>query len=162
MPSVYLLLGSNEGNSSALLESAYEEISKEIGAISQSSSIYRTEAWGKTDQNDFLNQAICIKTRKWPKTVLKLCLDIEKRLGRIRIGKWDPRTIDIDILFYGNKVINTDQLVVPHPQFEYRNFAIIPMMEIAPDFEHPVNEKSIEDLYKECEDELSVYVHKTK
>lgn len=162
MPSVYLLLGSNEGNSLALLESACEAISKGIGEISQSSSIYRTEAWGKTDQNDFLNQAVCVKTRKWPKTVLKLCLDIEKQLGRMRIEKWDPRTIDIDILFYGNKVINTDQLVVPHPQFEYRNFAIIPMMEIAPEFEHPINKKSIEELYKESEDELSVYAHDTK
>jgi len=158
MPSVFLLLGSNEGHSVELLKKVRKEISERIGDIRQASSIYITQAWGKTDQNDFYNQAIRVMTRKWPHTVLDLCLEIEKDLGRHRIEKWGPRTIDIDILFYGERIVNTKDLIIPHPHFEKRNFAIIPMLEIASNFKHPKNQKTIEDIYLESEDELSVYM----
>ncbi|PZR33762.1 MAG: 2-amino-4-hydroxy-6-hydroxymethyldihydropteridine diphosphokinase, partial [Azospira oryzae] len=120
------------------------------------SSLYQTSAWGKTDQPDFLNQVIEISYEGDPFLLLKSLLDIESKMGRVRIEKWGTRIIDIDILFYGNTIVNGSDLRVPHPQIPYRRFTLIPLVEIAPDFIHPVLHQSNTQLLHECTDLLEV------
>jgi len=158
VPQVFLLLGSNLGQRKRYLTQAKQAIETRIDEIQLCSSIYKTAAWGKTDQADFYNQVVMIKTRKYPQTVLKSILEIELDLGRERDELWGPRRIDIDILFYGNKIIKQDNLSVPHPAFQERNFAIIPMMEIAAAFMHPSMNISVEEIYNQSTDTCDVYL----
>lgn len=157
MQRIYLLLGSNLGERDQILHKAAEAISERVGDILEVSSVYETESWGKTGQPQFLNQVICIESSHSASTILNEVLEIEKLLGRERLEKWGSRTMDIDILFYGSAVINEPDLIVPHPYFQDRRFAVMPMLEIAPDFEHPVLGKTISTIALELTDELSVY-----
>jgi 2-amino-4-hydroxy-6-hydroxymethyldihydropteridine diphosphokinase len=97
------------------------------------SSLYRTPPWGKLDQPDFLNAAVAIETRHSPRALLDLCLDVERRLKRVREERWGPRLIDIDILVFGDRVIHETGLEVPHPRMLERAFVLEPLAEIAPD-----------------------------
>jgi 2-amino-4-hydroxy-6-hydroxymethyldihydropteridine diphosphokinase len=117
---IFLLLGSNQGDSRGNLSRAREAIQTLIGPIVTTSSFYRTAAWGKTNQPDFYNQVIQIDTVLEPHTLLDRILNIEYRLGRIRKEKWGPRIIDIDILFYHDKINNTADLILPHPGIPIR------------------------------------------
>jgi len=153
---IFLLLGSNIGNSSDFLYTAIEHISEKLGLVSKFSSVYKTKAWGNTDQDDYLNQVILVETEISPQMCLKEILNIESKMGRVRTEKWQPRTIDIDILFYGSHIIKTPGLEIPHPLIHKRLFALAPMNEIAGDFIHPVYEKNISTLLSECDDELKV------
>ncbi len=153
---VYLHTGSNIGEKEANLQKAATFIAEEIGEIKHISSLYETEAWGNTKQPNFLNQAIEVHTNLSPEDLLKQVHAIEQKLGRIRGQKWTARTIDIDILFYADQQINSTKLTIPHPHLHNRNFVLIPMMEIAPYFQHPTLEKTIEELYADCEDLLEV------
>lgn len=146
MISVFLLLGSNIGQRAFFLESAIVEIDKRVGPIIKRSTVYETPAWGKTDEPDYLNQVLQVETLLKPQAVLQTILAIEKELGRERKEKWGSRTIDIDILFYGDEVINEPNLIVPHPQLHKRKFTLEPMAQIAPGFIHPVLNKSIAEL----------------
>ncbi|WP_256012387.1 2-amino-4-hydroxy-6-hydroxymethyldihydropteridine diphosphokinase [Desertivirga xinjiangensis] len=157
MQRIYLLLGSNLGERDQVLHKAAEAISERVGDILQKSSLYETESWGKTGQPHFLNQVICIESGMSALKVLKELLEIENLLGRKRLEKWGSRIIDIDILFYGSSIINEPDLTVPHPYFQERRFAVMPMLEIAPDFEHPVLHKTISIIALELTDELSVH-----
>jgi len=138
------------------LQSALNHIEQEIGPILLTSSLYETEAWGVTDQQDFLNQAILVETTFSPLEVLQKTQAIEKLVGRQERIKWHARIIDIDILFYADQVIDNEQLTIPHPYLHKRNFVLIPMLEIAPYFEHPILKKDIENLYLETEDLMDV------
>ncbi len=97
------------------------------------SSLYRTPPWGKTDQPDFLNAAAELKTQRSPRGLLELCLDVERRLKRVRQERWGPRLIDMDILVFGDRVIDEPGLVVPHPRMLERAFVLVPLAEIDPD-----------------------------
>jgi 2-amino-4-hydroxy-6-hydroxymethyldihydropteridine diphosphokinase len=153
MPSkIYLLTGSNIGNSQAHLQLAVDKISIAVGLITKQSTIYKTEPWGNKDQQDFLNQVLEVTTTLKPAEVLSTILDIEHQMGRNRIHKWEPRIIDIDLLFYGDEIINTPQLIVPHPLLHERMFTLLPLSEIAQDFVHPVLKKTIGELLIECTD----------
>jgi 2-amino-4-hydroxy-6-hydroxymethyldihydropteridine diphosphokinase len=156
MNNTYLLLGSNMGNSIKQLSTAIEQIEKKIGALLLTSNLYATAAWGNTSQPDFLNQVIEVATQLDATETLKEILSIEKNMGRIRTVKNAPRTIDIDILFFNNEIINRSVLIVPHPEIQNRRFVLIPINEIAPQMIHPVLNKTIEQLLLQCPDQLAV------
>jgi 2-amino-4-hydroxy-6-hydroxymethyldihydropteridine diphosphokinase len=157
MPNIcYLHLGSNLGNKEANLAKAVSLIDERLGVISLKSRLYLTEAWGVKNQDSFINQAIKLITPFDPDSVLEQTQMIEKEMGRERILKWGPRTIDIDILFYNDDVIENEYLVIPHPHMADRKFVLAPMNEIAGDLFHPVLTKSISKLFKECNDPSEV------
>lgn len=152
----YLLIGGNLGNRSANLQKAIHLIEQNCGQIVQLSAIYETAAWGLTDQPSFYNQAIKLQTILEPVTLMQQLLNIETEMGRIRTIKLGPRIIDLDMLFYDQRILNTDFLVIPHPAITKRRFALLPLAEIAPQFIHPVYSKTIELLLVECPDQLDV------
>ncbi|MBL7814410.1 MAG: 2-amino-4-hydroxy-6-hydroxymethyldihydropteridine diphosphokinase [Saprospiraceae bacterium] len=152
----YLLIGSNKGDRKAFLTQAVDKINRMIGRVTEKSRLYETQAWGVTNQSDFLNQALAVETTQSPQKVLELILKIENEMGRMRTEKWAERTIDIDILMYDNFVVKEPNLVIPHPELPKRNFALIPLMEIAGEVEHPVLHLTIEEIYFDCNDPLDV------
>jgi 2-amino-4-hydroxy-6-hydroxymethyldihydropteridine diphosphokinase len=137
-------------------EKALNLIATKFGSIIGSSSVYETAAWGNKDQPDFLNMVLIANTQLAPLVAINTLLGIEAELGRKREMKWGQRTIDIDILFFGNKIIQLPQLVIPHPFITQRRFVLMPLAEIAPDFLHPVLKKSMAELLQECPDESQV------
>ena len=156
MNTVYLLLGSNMGDSEQMLTVATNMIEKNIGKLTKSSSIYRTAAWGNEDQPDFLNQIIIVSSSLSSSTVLKEMFVIEKEMGRVRTTKNASRVIDIDMLFFNDEIIQTETLTVPHPQIQNRRFVLVPLAEIALDFIHPLLKKSSLELLSICSDKLNV------
>ena len=156
MNTVYLLLGSNMGDSEQMLAVATSMIEKNIGKLEKSSSIYRTAAWGKEDQPDFLNQIIIVSSLLSSSTLLKEIFIIEKEMGRVRTTKNAARVIDIDMLFFNDEIIQTENLTVTHKQIQNRKFVLVPLAEIAPDFIHPVLKKSSLELLSICSDKLNV------
>jgi 2-amino-4-hydroxy-6-hydroxymethyldihydropteridine diphosphokinase len=156
MNKVYLLLGSNLGDSSLQLSHARQKIEAHIGIIKRHSSLYKTAAWGYTDQPDFLNQIIIIETKLTAAEVLQKILSKEEELGRVRTVKNAARIIDIDILFFNKEIINTASLTVPHPEIPNRRFVLEPLAELSPRFIHPALQKTISQLLSECTDKLNV------
>lgn len=156
MVNVYLLLGSNENDRFENLKKAALLIEERCAKITGQSALYETEAWGLKEQNPFLNQALTITTFHKPLELLAELKRIEKEIGRVETIKWGPRVIDIDILFYGNEIINQQHLTVPHPYLHKRRFTLAPLSEIAPDFVHPILNKTNLMLLAECEDESEV------
>lgn len=153
----YLLLGTNMGDKKANLQRAKKLITERIGQVQRSSGIYQTQAWGNTELEDFYNQALEIRTYNSPDKTMYLILDIEKEMGRVRSNnQYEARIIDIDILFYGNKVIKSKDLTIPHPKFHERNFAMLPMMDINGDYIHPIFQVAIDELYFESKDDSEV------
>ncbi|MBI1768044.1 MAG: 2-amino-4-hydroxy-6-hydroxymethyldihydropteridine diphosphokinase [Bacteroidetes bacterium] len=153
---IFLLLGSNLGDRLSCLSLCLELIEEHVGTIIKKSSIYETTAWGRTDQPDFLNQAIEIETPFPPTELLSACQNIEKKIGRQREEKWGARTIDIDIIYFGDKIIHSNELTIPHPRMTERKFVLIPLTQISPSFVHPILKKTSEELLKQCRDELLV------
>jgi len=156
MNKIYLLLGSNMGNSEQLLQEACNHIEKNIGLIDRKSHLYQTAAWGNTDQPDFLNQVIIVHSKLSALKTMEAILEIEKAMGRIRTEKNAPRIIDIDILFYANKIFHEPHLTVPHPALALRRFVLVPLVEISPSLLHPVLHKNKQELLAECPDKLDV------
>lgn len=160
MATAYILIGGNMGNvlnSFAQFKLKLQQYSTHI--ISES-LVYKTEAWGITDQPDYLNQAIKVKTELKAEMLMNVLLLIEKQLGRKRTTKNAARTIDADILFYGMQIIQQPDLVIPHPRIQVRRFVLTPMAEIAPRLVHPVLKKTIKSLLTACDDSLGVNVYK--
>lgn len=156
MVDTYLLLGTNMGDRVSLLSGARSEIGREVGTISQLSAVYETAAWGHERQPSFLNQVVVVATPLQPLELLGRINGIEKAFGRQRAVKWGPRPLDIDILFYGDRIIDEPTLQVPHPRLPDRRFALVPMQEIAPFFLHPQSRKSMTELLDETTDHLPV------
>ncbi len=143
--SIFLSLGSNLGDRESNLLTAIKEIS-EFSDLKSQSSIYETSPMGYKDQGHFLNQVIEISTELSALELIFRIEEIEHKMGRIRETKNGPRTIDIDILFYGQEIINQQNLKIPHPRIEERKFVLIPMEEIAPEYPHPISKKTIKKL----------------
>lgn len=153
----YLLLGGNLGEREANLQQAVQLLGDEIGTLEAVSSIYETAAWGKTDQPSFLNQAIAIKTSLSALQVLEKALIIEQILGRVRKDKWGERLIDIDLILFGDEIIDVpNKLQVPHPHMQDRKFVMVPLAEIAPDMIHPKFGKTMLYLMENITDKLEV------
>ncbi len=135
---VYIGLGSNLGDKSCNIQNAQGHIAHIEGVtITRFSSLYLTAPWGKTDQNDFINQVIEIETELSALELLHQLQAIEIKLGRQREGKWGPRIIDLDILLYGKEIINLAELKVPHPFLMERLFVLVPLAEIDSEMEFP-------------------------
>ena len=154
----YLLTGSNMGNREDNLKRAKDLIEIHIGPVKDVSRLYETQAWGKTDQPNFYNQALAVETNQYPQVVLKNIFKIEELMGRVRTEKWADRIIDIDILLFNEDIIDEDNLKIPHPHLHERNFALVPLMDVAGEVLHPVFNMAIEDLYFECRDTLDVFM----
>ena len=151
--SIFLSLGSNLGDRQAVLALAREQIAKRVGVVSSESSVYETEPWGVADQPAFLNQVIRAETTLAPEEVLRIILDIEHELGRVRYERWGARVIDIDLLYYNALVLDSARLTLPHPRLQDRLFNLIPLAEIAPDFVHPSLKKTSLELLESCTDD---------
>lgn len=157
MDSIFISIGSNLGNRIDACAQANERIDseKEITVIKKS-SLFETEPVGYKDQPNFINQLIKIRTELSPENLLNFLLLIERELGRIRSMHWGPRIVDLDLLFYGQKVINSTNLIVPHPELHKRRFVLIPFSEIAPCFYHPLLKKTATELLVETKDQSMV------
>ena len=142
---VYLGLGSNLGDRQATMEKALKLLGERL-QIELVSSIYETEPVGYAEQPMFLNAVCCGQTELGPLQLLSLVKGIEASLGRVSSFPNAPRTIDLDIIFYGDMTMQTPELTIPHPRLEERAFVLIPLLEIAPDLRHPVSGESIKDL----------------
>ena len=156
MIDVYLLLGSNLGDRELLLHTAVLLIAQDIAPAIKISAVYETQSWGKTDAPDYLNQVVYLQTDKPAEEVLRKILNIELEMGRKREEKWGSRIIDIDILLYGDEVIDEPGLIVPHPEMHKRRFTLEPLGELAPKLVHPVFRKNILVLKNELNDDLVV------
>lgn len=157
MNQVYLLIGGNMGDRLANLSAAADKIRVQCGNIAAASSVYRTAAWGLTDQPDFYNQCLHLQTNYNAEALMNVLLNIEKELGRVRNEKMGPRTVDIDILLFNNEVHDTEHLQVPHPRLHLRRFALIPLAELKAEYKHPVLNKTIAELLHDCPDTLDVH-----
>ncbi|HET6557017.1 MAG TPA: 2-amino-4-hydroxy-6-hydroxymethyldihydropteridine diphosphokinase [Prolixibacteraceae bacterium] len=157
MVKVYLLLGGNLGNKRKVFEETLRLIGERVGPITGKSHIYETEPWGFESDDLFWNQALELSVELSAREVLERCQQIENQIGRIRKAEqYDSRIMDIDILFYGNEIIESPGLEIPHPRISDRKFVLVPLNEIAPGLIHPVNHKSISQLLDECPDQLKV------
>ncbi len=167
--SVVLLLGGNQGDRISLLLKAVGQISRRIGTVFAKSPIFETEPWGFESEQSFLNMAVAVDTDLKPMEVLRIALDIEKKLGRVRPDEtqdnkdpqpkerhYSSRPIDIDLIFYNSQVMDTPELQIPHPRMQDRRFVLEPLRHIIPDFIHPKLHKTIEELAEECSDKGDV------
>ena len=153
---LFLSLGGNLGNTREIFEGAYPLIEKKVGKISVYSSIYQTEAWGPIPQADFLNQVLLVSTTLNPQACLTEMLAIEKEFGRERKERWGPRTLDLDLLYYGDMIIVEADLVIPHPRIAERKFILTPLAEIAPMYVDPVSGLTANAMLLACEDTSEV------
>lgn len=156
MSNAYLGLGSNMGKSEWILSEAVRRLSQTSGEITNESPLYKTKAWGNENQHDFINQVVVLQTNLVPADLMQHLLNIELEMGRKRIIKNAPRSIDIDILFYDDAIINLPHLTIPHPLLSQRRFVLIPLNDINPELVHPVLHKTIRQLLAECTDRLDV------
>ncbi|WP_321514861.1 2-amino-4-hydroxy-6-hydroxymethyldihydropteridine diphosphokinase [Marinifilum fragile] len=157
MAKVYFLIGGNLGDRELILKSTVEALGNDVGKVLNVSAIYETEPWGFEHEQSFLNQVVIVESNLLPEAVLYQTQEIEKTLGRIRKkNRYSERTIDVDILFYDDLIIDTERLEVPHPRMGERMFALAPLSEIVPDFIHPVTGKSILDMKNSCPDTSEV------
>lgn len=141
-----IALGSNMGDRRQYLENGIMEIDRRVGTVQRRSSIWETKAYGVTDQPDFLNMAISVETVMDPEALLHELLTIEKEQHRKRIIHWGPRTLDLDLIYYGNRIIHSDDLIVPHPDRCNRDFVLGPIAEIEPDFPDPEKGRTVSEL----------------
>lgn len=163
MHKIFLSLGSNKGNRLFYIKKAVREIKKIIGPITHESDIFETESWSYTDEK-YLNAVIIVETDLLVYDVFLITQNIEKKLGREtktvyndkNEAQYSSRTIDIDILFCDTEIIETEDLIIPHPKLHLRKFVLEPMMQIAPDFIHPVLKQKIKEIYEKCVDKSKI------
>ncbi len=157
MAKIYLLLGGNMGDRTGYLKKAGKKIAESIGEIACTSSVYETQPWGFSHETPFLNWLIVAETALEPAEAMRTIMDIEQQLGRVRERmEIMARTIDIDIMFYDDRIIVEKDLVIPHPRLHKRRFALEPLAEVERGLVHPVLGKTIDRLLSECTDSLNV------
>jgi len=147
MHKAFIALGSNLGDKRKNIEIAIEKIKEKGINILKVSSIIETEPYGYKDQDSFLNAVCLVETSLDPFSLLRVLLNIEEEMGRKRIFKWGPRNIDLDIIFFDDLVIDSEELIIPHPDAHNRTFVMGPISEIEPDFVHPVLKRKVIDIY---------------
>lgn len=152
----FLLLGSNQGDRMQMLQAARVRMEILAGPMVAASPIYETAAWGDANQPAYLNQAIALDTTLEPAVLLSTLLAVEQSLGRVRKTKWEPRPIDIDILLYGDTVLEQPDLTIPHPAMAERRFVLMPLADIAGEVKHPVTGLTIAEMLSACTDNLEV------
>lgn len=159
--SVYILLGSNLGNRQGLVNQACRMIGERCGKVAAKSCLYESEPWGFKSEHWFLNMVLEINTPLPPDELMKTLLTIEKELGRDRVTPHEgyvSRPMDLDILYYGNKVIDTQMVVVPHPRLHQRRFTLLPLCDVAPGFVHPTMNLTNRQLLEMCDDTCKVNI----
>ena len=157
MYAAYIGFGSNIGDRLKHLQNAIHALSKTEGInLQEISSVYKTDPVGYEAQGQFLNGVAAIQTSLSPLSLLHTLKEIETVIGRQHRIRWGPREIDLDILIYGNLCVQTEKLVIPHPEMHLRDFVLVPLVEIAPDLVHPVFQESIQTLLERLEDGKSV------
>lgn len=159
METCYLLFGSNMGDKNSIFAQACCYINNRCGQIVQVSAPYESEPWGFDTEEWFLNRVIVVETAMAPEDLLWQLLEIEHELGRVRhpeIEGYSSRTADLDILYYGDRIILTDTLTVPHPRLHRRRFALLPLCEVAPNLVHPALGLTQSELLARCPDTLIV------
>jgi 2-amino-4-hydroxy-6-hydroxymethyldihydropteridine diphosphokinase len=151
---VYLSLGSNQGDRLSYLINAVKRLKLHSEGGVRVSGVYETEPWGFSADQPFYNIVAEMRFRLLPGDLMRLCLETEAALGRkrLKVGEYESRPIDIDILFYGEEIVVAEGLTVPHPRLHLRRFVLEPMAELAPDYVHPLLNKSIADLLFSCPD----------
>ena len=151
-------LGSNLGDRGARIRSAVAAIAREIGPVAAVSRLYETAPWGQTAVPTFpyVNAALVCRTRLSPKPLLDALQAIERAAGRVRSVANAPRSLDIDLLFYGSATLDTPELTLPHPRLHLRRFVLAPLAEVAPDWRHPGLHASVAELLRDCGDDLAV------
>ena len=152
MSIAYIALGSNLGDKEANLRQALKMLLVKGLQIRSASSFFKTEPDGVTDQPECINAVACVKTDLAPEKLLKLLLDTELEMGRVRLRHWGERNIDLDLLLYDDLIYYSEKLVLPHPDMQNRLFVLQPLSEIAADKIHPVYKKSIQNLLKSLTD----------
>ena len=165
MTIAYLSFGSNNGDRIGYIQQATSFLSSvENITIVRTSSFYETEPWGMNTKNWFVNAIVEIKTSLSPKELLQECLKIEEKLGRqqIKSTNYEDRTIDIDILFYSKDIINEENLTIPHQFLHLRAFTLVPLLELVPNFVHPILNKTILELHEDLDDPEMVYLYGTR
>ncbi len=143
---IFLGLGSNLGRRRSQIEAALEALGRQGVSTVRRSSFYQTEPIGLVDQPLFINQVAQAATGLGPRTLLELCHQVEASLGRVRTRKWGPRTVDIDLLYYGQSIFRLPDLALPHPEVWRRRFVLEPLAEIAPDFRDPVSGRTVGEM----------------
>ncbi len=149
---ILLSLGSNLGDRDANLRTALERLGKVGISVTRRSSLYETEPVDLQEQPNFVNLVCEVKTQLPPDQLLETCLAVEKKMGRERRQRWGPRKIDIDILFYGDEIIDQPRLQIPHPRLSQRRFVLIPLEEIHPSFRDPKTGNTVTQLCSLCPD----------
>ena len=152
----YLLLGSNLGDRVALLAAARQRLAATAGTVVAVSGLYETAAWGREDQPAYLNQAVGLVTDLSAAALLAACQAAEQAAGRQRLERWGSRTLDVDILLFGDETIATPTLAVPHPRLAERRFALVPLAEIAATVPVPGTGRTVAELLALCADALPV------
>lgn len=157
MEQLYLLLGGNLGDKQKIFSETERLIELQLGRIKKKSHVYETEPWGFESEDMFWNQAVIVETSLSETECLHTIHQIEKQVGRIRYNQqYSSRIIDVDILFYGDMVLNTNELEIPHPRMIDRKFVLVPLAEIADNKIHPGFQKTINQLLADCSDNLTV------
>ena len=149
MQQVVLIIGGNEGNREILIQMAKKKLDGHFGPAAKASSVYESSPWGGNSSGNYLNQVLIYNVFKSPMGILHAIQQIEIELGRERKEKWGNRTMDIDILYYGNLVVELPDLVIPHPYLHLRSFVLEPLVEIMPDYYHPILKKTNLELLKD-------------
>lgn len=162
MEKVVFVIGGNLGNRVELIEQSNKMLRENFSTPLLSSSVFETAAWGNLSEGDYLNQVLVFQTDLDPEAVLIIIQDIENQLGRKREEKWGNRTMDIDILYFGQQVIQNQNLIIPHPFISRRRFVLEPLVEILPNFIHPVLKVSNSKMLETCTDTSSAIrlIHK--
>ena len=160
--SAFVLLGSNLGDRELLVNQACKMIGERCGEIVAKSRLYESEPWGFQSEHWFLNQVVKIETSLSPDALMRTLLQIENELGRdrsVQHNGYVSRPMDLDIIYFGQQIIDTQLVIVPHPRLHQRRFTLLPLCDVAPDFVHPIMKKNNLQLLDECRDVGEVHIY---